>query len=240
MPKGVFVFYKMKVLSLITAAGKGERTGLAIKKLYYTLGDKPILAHTVYVFEECKEVDDIYLIVPLGDIELCRENIVEKYRFGKVKKIIEGGEKRQDSIQNGLDAIEQKYDIVVIHDGARPFVTERIVSSCISEAFRFGASVVAIPVSDTLKKSIDGEIIEGTVKRDFLWQAQTPQAFSCEIIKEAYKTIKGDDIVATDDSFLVENMGVKVKMVMGSVFNIKITYPEDIKLAEAIHRIKRT
>lgn len=190
-----------------------------------------MLSITVSVFEECQSVDDVIVVINKEDLELTRE-ILKDYR--KVARIIPGGAERQDSVYNGLQAAAPDTDIIVIHDGARPLVTKEIISNAITEAKVSKAVVTGVPAKDTIKTvSSDNHVLE-TLERKTIWLVQTPQVFRSDVIREAYERAKKIGYSATDDSKLVERLGISVKMVMGSYENIKITTREDLSVAEAI------
>ncbi len=155
-----------------------------------------------------------------------------KYNFSKVQKIIDGGETRQDSVYNGLKALSPDVDIVVIHDGARPLVEETLIQDSIEAAQKNGAVIAAIPLKDTVKKSQKNFFIKETLNREEIWRAQTPQTFKYDMILSAYHQAYKDKFCATDDAAIVERYGHKVKMIIGSEENIKITTPFDIIIAE--------
>lgn len=231
--------YKNQYVSaIIAAAGMSNRMKSKINKQFIYINDKPILAHTLEKFETCKYIDEIIVVAKEDEINYCKKEIVKRYRFNKVSKIVRGGKERQDSVYNGILALDERTGIVISHDGARPFVkTENIVDS-IEGAFKYNACVVGTPVKDTIKVVKNDQDIDCTPKRNFLWAAQTPQSFKKEIIMEGYRRAIEDDFVGTDDSVLVERLGIDVKMIMGSYENIKITTPEDIIIAESILKNK--
>ncbi len=221
------------VSAIIASAGYGRRMGLRDRKQYIHIGGRPVLAHTISVFEGHRGIESILLVVPEDDIGFCKREIVDRYSFKKVKDIVPGGKERQDSIRNGLNAISGS-GIVVIHDGVRPFVTDGMVEGVLQAALEYGAAVIGVPVRETTKHvSEDGWIIE-TVDRENLWLIQTPQAFDIDWIRDAHDMALKRGLFATDDSGLVEWMGKRVKVVEGSVLNIKITTRDDLKLAEAL------
>lgn len=230
------MYVKDYVTVLIAAAGMSNRMGCTVNKQFINLGNKPVLVHTMEKFQKSNLIDEIVIIAREDEVEYCKKNIVEKYNFNKVTKVIKGGKERQDSIYNGLMSMNTKTDIIVSHDGARPFVTEKMIRDSIDEAKKVGAAVVGVPVTDTIKmlKDQDGSMIDYTPKRSLLWSAQTPQVFRKEILIEAYEKALNDDVLGTDDSYLVERIGHKVSMVEGSYSNIKLTTPEDIILAESL------
>ena len=224
----------MKSTAIITAAGYGRRMGGQKKKQFLLLGGAPILAHTLEKFQNSNLITDIILITPNEDIEFCKKEFLLKYNFTKIKKIVSGGEKRQDSVSNGLKKISHDTEIIVIHDGVRPFISARLLETAIKEAIKRGAAVAAIPVKDTLKKiSASGKLGNG-LNRDSIWRIQTPQVFKKEILIHAFEKARQDDFYGTDESSLVTRIGKSVHIVKGSELNIKITTPEDIILGESI------
>ncbi|GFN36559.1 2-C-methyl-D-erythritol 4-phosphate cytidylyltransferase [Tepidimicrobium xylanilyticum] len=217
---------------IIAAAGMSHRMGSKINKQFINLKNKPILAHTIEKFERCRFVDEIIVVAREEEIEYCKKEIIKKYKFNKISKVVRGGKERQDSVYNGILALDEKAGIVLSHDGARPFIKIKDIVSGIKGAAKYGACVIGVPVKDTIKVVADDNNIENTPKRSLLWIAQTPQCFKKEIILEGYKKAISDDYLATDDSALVERIGVEVKMIMGSYDNIKITTPEDLAVGE--------
>ena len=224
----------MRVIALIPAAGMGKRMGAGINKQYLLLRGRPILAHTIEVFERAPFVDDIYVIIPEQEIPFCREEVVSRYGFTKVRSIVAGGEERQHSVINGLRAVESAADddVVLIHDGVRPFVTPPILEHAVATAAESDGALVAVPAKDTIKVVVDG-IIRETPPRERLWLAQTPQAFRYGIIRAAHEAAAAENYLGTDDATLVERLGREVRVVVGDYRNIKITTPEDLVLAEA-------
>jgi len=224
----------MNVIALIPAAGAGKRMGGDKNKQYLEIGGRPILVHTLEVFDGCDAVSEICLIAPEDDCSYACE-LIDGMRLIKPVRVIPGGKERQDSVHNGLNSISG-CDIVMVHDGVRPFVTEEILNRSLEETVRCGAAVVAVPAKDTIKTvDKDRNVIE-TLERSKLWQVQTPQTFKYEIIKEAFEKAYRDGFYGTDDASLVERAEHKVCIVPGSYQNIKITTPEDMIIAEAILR----
>jgi len=224
----------MKVVALIPAAGRGSRMGAREKKPYLSLSGKPILAYTLSECEKCSLIDEIILVVSESEIEYSRISIVEAFKFKKVSKIIAGGLKRQDSVWEGLKALKNDYELVMVHDGVRPFVSQKILEKSIYETLHYKATVVAVPVKDTIKiVSKQGEVLE-TIDRSRVWMIQTPQTFKHDILKKAYEKAIKDGFYGTDDASLVEKLGIKVKIIPGFYENIKITTPEDLALGEVI------
>ncbi|MCX8053448.1 MAG: 2-C-methyl-D-erythritol 4-phosphate cytidylyltransferase [Armatimonadetes bacterium] len=213
--------------ALIPAAGSGERFGRGSNKVFCEVAGKPILAHTLSVFESCEAVDEVVLVARPDDIKTARL-LAEHFAFRKVRTIVPGGEQRQDSVANGLK--EVRGDIVAIHDAARPLITGEIIRRSIEEAAKSGACVVAVPVIDTIKAVSDG-VVDSTIDRANLYAVQTPQTFRTDIIREAYRRALEDQVYATDDAALVERLGGVVTIVPGSYDNIKITTPADLEVA---------
>lgn len=229
----------MKTIALITAAGKGQRMQSSIPKQYLSLGGKPILAQTLQVFEECSSIDGIYIIVPQDQMDRVQKDIVERYHFKKVFKVVRGGKIRQLSVWNGLKAIRSDCAIVVVHDGVRPLITRRLITQSIEVAQKNGAAVVAVLSKDTVKRAASGKKIQ-TLPREEIWLAQTPQTFQFPLLMKAYQKAHQDDILGTDDAFLVERLGHPITLVTGDYSNIKITTPEDLALAETLFpRVKK-
>ena len=222
---------------IIVAAGSGKRMNMDINKQFIKLNKKEIIAHTIDVFYKNKNVDEIIVCIKKEEEELFKDKIINKYSFKNIK-IAYGGKERQDSIYNGLKCLDDKCDIVLIHDGARPFVDDRIINESIKVAREKKAVVVGTPVKDTIKVVCDG-IINDTPNRVNLWAAQTPQVFEYKLITKAYEKAYENNYYGTDDSMLVENIGQEVAMIMGSYDNIKITSPEDISIGEQILSLRK-
>lgn len=225
-----------KTAVLIPAAGMGKRMGKDRQKQFLMLGDMPVLAHTLKVFEGIDEVNEIIIIVPRGEEEFCLINIVERYKMHKVTKVIAGGKERQDSVYNGLKLISDDKDFVIVHDGVRPFISREVIKQSIELAKRFDGVVAGVPAKDTIKRVSNDMLVEATMNRAHLWLIQTPQTFRYKIINEAYNKAYINDYYGTDDASLVERLGYKVKVIMDSYENIKITTPEDILFAEMIYK----
>ena len=223
-----------KICALITAAGKGSRMNMDINKQYIEIGGKPILARTIQIFEECDQVDEIILVVNSNDIVYCKQNIIDAFGFQKVAAIVAGGETRQESVYNGLIQINESCGIVLIHDGARPFVSGESIVESIAIADESGSACVAVPVKDTIKSADRDNLVQQTLDRSMLWSIQTPQTFRYHLILEAHKKALEDGFSGTDDAMLVERLGHPLRLVYGSYYNIKITTEEDLVMAEAI------
>lgn len=222
-----------KYTAIVLAAGVGKRMNSKIQKQYMLLGGKPVLFYALDAFEKSR-VDEIILVVGKGEIEYCRKEIVEKYKFHKVTKIVEGGKERYHSVYEGLKAIDTA-DYVLIHDGARPFLNQQILKRTMETVKQYQACVVGMPVKDTIKITTEDGFSKETPERKHVWMIQTPQCFSYSLIFEAYqKMLQNEDATITDDAMVLEKVkGLPVKMVEGSYRNIKITTPEDLLVAEA-------
>jgi 2-C-methyl-D-erythritol 4-phosphate cytidylyltransferase len=208
--------------------------GGSTPKQFLTLGGLPILVHSLRVLEESAAIADIILTVPAADREYCLKEIVAHYKFHKIRKVVPGGEQRQDSVRHGLAELDHDVEIVLIHDAVRPFLTADMVARAVDAAEKHGAAVVAIPTRDTIKRvGVDG-LIESTVDRSQLWSAQTPQAFQRSLLQAAHRKAHLENYRATDDAQLMEWLGHRVAIVEGSGENIKITRPEDLGIGEAI------
>lgn len=236
------MYENKKVAVLIAAAGSGKRMGGGISKQYRRLGDMPVLSRTVMAFDRHPLVDSVYIIGRQGELEYCQKEIVKPYGFLKVKAVIPGGKERQDSVLRGLQALKEE-ELILIHDGARPFIKEEVITAVIKTAQKRGAAVCAVPVKDTIKtasvaqRDEDGEETQyftDTLDRSKLYQVQTPQGFSRDIIGEAFARAACENFYGTDDAVLVERTGKKVYLVIGDYDNIKITTREDMQTGLAI------
>jgi 2-C-methyl-D-erythritol 4-phosphate cytidylyltransferase len=225
------------VYAIIVAAGQGTRMSNTVRKQYIALDGVPILSCTLSVFDRCDLIDRIIMAVPKDDIDYCRNEIMPAAGIKKEVILVIGGARRQDSVYNSLITIEADDDIVLIHDGVRPFVNLEHIVACIKGAQKHGACILGIPAFDTIKQvNAKNEIVD-TRMRDNLWLAQTPQAFQLELIKRAHEIAKQEGFTGTDDASLVERLGGIVKIIPGSRSNIKITNQEDLKLAQALLQI---
>jgi 2-C-methyl-D-erythritol 4-phosphate cytidylyltransferase len=219
---------QQKVGAVIVAAGESQRMG-GVDKVLALLGGKPVLARTIDVFQNCNSIDQIVIVLSEQNLEPGKRLVAEQ-GWSKVTDVCPGGRRRQDSVVAGLSRLKDCY-WVVIHDGARPLLTENLISCGLNEARETGTAVAAVPVTDTIKAAGDDRIVRQTPSRQNLWAVQTPQVFGYHIIAEAYRRATGE---VTDDASLVEQLGGKVKLYMGSYDNIKITTPDDLVLAEVL------
>lgn len=223
---------KEKVIAIVLAAGKGKRMKSDTAKQYMMLGKYPVIYYSLKQFEQ-SGVDEIILVVGEGEVEYCRKEIVEKFQIKKVTNIIEGGKERYESVYYALATIKEG-EYVLIHDGARPMITEEIIASSIENVKQYRACVVGVPVKDTIKFVDKDNYAKETPDRNFIWAVQTPQSFQLQIIKQAYENMMvSEDKSVTDDAMVVERYTKQsIKMIMGSYENIKITTPEDLAIAK--------
>lgn len=224
---------KPRTSVIIPAAGLGRRMNASVSKQYLQLNGKPILAHTLDAFENCPMIDEIVLVINQGELELCQEQVIEAYPYTKIK-LVAGGNTRQESVYAGLEAVNPQTRIVLIHDGARPLISESVIRKSIAETLKHRATVVAVPAKNTIKVINEDGFVEATPDRNYLVEIQTPQTFDYDLIREAHQKALESGVVGTDDAFLVEWLKIPVKIVVGDYTNIKITTPEDLTIAEAI------
>ena len=222
---------KQKYAAIVLAAGSGKRMNSQVHKQYLIIQDRPVLYYSLKEFED-SAVDEIVLVVGKGEEEFCRKEIVDKYGISKVKAIVEGGKERYHSVFEGLKQTSDA-DYVLIHDGARPFVNQKIIRRCMLEVPEYQACVVGMPVKDTIKIADEGGYAKQTPDRKNVWMIQTPQTFSYALIYGAYEEmLKTEDAAITDDAMVLERTkGKKSKLIEGSYRNIKITTPEDLLIA---------
>lgn len=219
---------KSKITAIVLAAGKGSRMNMDIPKQYLLVEDKPVMVYSLECFEK-SGINDIILVVNDADISFCQNEIVDKYNISKVSKIVGGGVNRYDSVKKGLDAAKGT-DFVLIHDAARPFLTNKIITDSINAVKQFGACTVGVPVKDTIKVVDTKGFGEDTPDRSKLWQVQTPQSFRYLDLQKAYQIMESTkDTDITDDTMIIERyLGKKTKVIMGDYRNIKVTTKEDL------------
>lgn len=222
-----------EINAIVLAAGSGKRMGAEVPKQYLALAGKPIMVYSLEAFEK-SDISGIVLVVAPGEVEYCRREIVEKYHITKVLSIVEGGAERYDSVYRGL--LAAKSDYVLIHDCARAFLTQDIISRAMESVITYKACVVGMPVKDTIKIADEEGNVAATPKRSSVWSVQTPQCFSYALVLEAYEKLQSADKTdVTDDAMVVEQMlRIPVKLIEGSYDNIKVTTPEDLVLGEQI------
>lgn len=223
----------MYLSAIVLAAGYGSRLKGKVSKALIEVNRKPLVVYALEVFNSHPQINEIVIAANPANLSGIKK-AVKKYCIDKVKNIILGGKERQDSVLNSLKVINRNADLVLIHDAARPFVTNKIISGVIGAAEKIGAAICGVPVKATIKEvsRFQGLKVSKTLDRGKLWEIQTPQVFKKGLILKAYK--KFGHISATDDAMLVEKLGRKVYLVMGSYNNIKITTPEDLTIAKAI------
>ena len=221
-----------KNVAVVLAAGQGKRMNSKVQKQFLLIKEKPVLYYTLSAFETSPLITDIILVTGKDEIEYCQKEIVEKYGFGKVRKVVAGGKERYHSVHHGIQAIEEA-DYVFVHDGARPFVDASMIERASVAVEEYKACVVGMPVKDTIKIADENGFASQTPDRRLVWQVQTPQVFEYELIKAAYEKLMIEEPEGiTDDAMVVETMtDFKVKLVEGSYKNIKITTPEDLEIA---------
>lgn len=224
---------KLFVSAVIVAAGSGSRMNMKLNKQYVEISGKKVLARALQAFEDCEGINEIVLVVNEKDIFYCKDTIVDKYNMKKVKSIVAGGATRQESVYNGICSLD-KADIVVIHDGARPFVSNKVIQDCIVAASVHEVSTCGVKVKDTIKSCDEKGFVSATLERDKLWSIQTPQCFKYDTIIKAHRKALQEGFTGTDDTVLCERMGLKTKIVCGDYNNIKITTREDLYFADAI------
>lgn len=223
----------VRVGAVIAAAGRGTRLGAAGPKVLVPLGGVPILVRAVLPFQRSKAVHEIVVVTTegaLADVRAC----LDRHHLSKVRAVVPGGAERQDSVARGLSALGP-CEVVLVHDGARPLVEERLIEEVIQVASEFGAAIPALPVRETLKRVADGQVVT-TVDRTGVWAAQTPQGFRTELLRTAHLRARAAGIVGTDDAVLVERLGHPVRVIPGRAQNLKVTTPEDLDVAEALVR----
>ena len=223
-----------KVSAVVAAAGLSKRFSPGKKKQFAELSGRPLLTYCLSTFESSELITSVVVVVPEDEIS-CSMELLGDFGFEKVTSVVAGGEKRCLSVRNGFRAAPPDSDMVLIHDAARPFVDNDTIKRVLEECARSGVSICAVPVTDTLKRADEpNSFVSGTVPREKLWRAQTPQVFRREILEEIYLSSDMEDLGATDESVLAEIMGIRVGMVMGSDLNMKITTVADFEIAELI------
>ena len=220
----------MSVCAVVPAGGTGIRMGGTVPKQFLELNGKPILYYTLKTLQDCGIISELILVVPEKEYDNACTDWLGKPEI--VTKVVVGGEKRQDSVYNGFCELSPQTEIVLVHDGVRPFLSHQMIRESVDAAREYGAAITAIPVNDTIKRVDDSGLVSQTVDRDGLWRVQTPQVFRYELLQEAFKKANSEKFYGTDEGTLIEHLGKPVKVVEGSEQNIKITRPEDLKLSE--------
>lgn len=223
----------MKVSAIVPAAGYSRRMGQGIDKPFIEIRQKEIIAYALEALEKSAFIYEVILASSIKNINLFKK-LIEKNSFKKIKCVVKGGAARSVSVFNSLSKISEECDFVLIHDAVRPFLSERLINSVVIGALDTGAAISAVPVKPTIKKVVsESLLVQSTLDRNVLWEAQTPQVFKKDILLAAFKKI-GKKTDFTDEAGLVEAIGGKVKVIYGDYLNIKITTPEDLVIAEAI------
>ena len=220
----------MSVCAVVPAGGTGTRMGGTVPKQFLELDGKPILYYTLKTLQDCGIISELILVVPEKEYDNACTDWLGKPEI--VTKVVVGGEKRQDSVYNGFCELSPQTEIVLVHDGVRPFLSHQMIQESVDAAREYGAAITAIPVNDTIKKVDDSGLVSKTVDREGLWRVQTPQVFRYELLEEAFKKANSEKFYGTDEGTLIEHLGKPVKIVEGSEQNIKITRPEDLRLSE--------
>ncbi len=227
----------MRVNGLIVAAGEGRRLDQSIPKPFLPLAGRPMILHTLDRFATCRSVEKVVLVTAGSEVTRCRELIQSDSRLGKLECLVQqGGPRRQDSVEHGLARLDADCEIVVIHDGARPFISPRLIDQCVEVVSKGSSTVVGLPVLDTIKVVSAGRQIQNTPARNSLWTIQTPQVFPVDVIRGAHLQGARDGVEATDDAMLVERLGNIVHVLEGERTNIKVTFPQDLLFAEFLLR----
>jgi len=222
-------------IAIIAAAGAGTRMASDRPKQFLLLAGTPVIIHTLKVFEQCERINEVIVVLPAAE-SAGFLSLASKFGLRKVARVVPGGVTRADSVKRGLLAIRAATaEIVAVHDGVRPFVTVEEIDATVTAAQADGAAILVAPVTDTIKQVRDGRILQ-TFDRGGLRRALTPQCFRYELLRQAYQTADVTDPSVTDESVLVEKLGIPVSIVEGSLRNIKITTAEDLAIAEAILR----
>jgi 2-C-methyl-D-erythritol 4-phosphate cytidylyltransferase len=222
--------------AIIPAGGMGQRFSSGRPKQFVELAGWPVLAHTLNRFDQTDAVDQVVVVAPYDLVTDVRRGLIETSGFVKPFVVVAGGETRQESVYQGFMALDEEVDLVVVHDGVRPLVRVSTIEAVVEAARKHNAAIAAVPVRDTLKRVEDG-VIQDTLDRTAIYQAQTPQAFSRLLLAAALAEAKKAGFVGTDEAALIERLGQAVHVVIGAPENIKITMPEDLVLAEAIIRM---
>lgn len=218
---------------VIPAAGQSTRIGGPVSKQFMSIGGLPVLVHTLSVFQAIDQITDIFVVCKDREVTDCR-NLLKQFQLDKVKDVVIGGNTRQESVYNGIGQVTAESSIIVVHDGARPFVTQDIVCRCIEAARLHGAACAAVRVKDTVKLGSEDAFVTETLERSLVWSIQTPQAFDSKLLQRAHREAREIGFLGTDDCMLVERLGHRVKLVEGAYDNIKITTADDFVIGESI------
>jgi 2-C-methyl-D-erythritol 4-phosphate cytidylyltransferase len=223
--------------AIIVAAGKSERMGAGADKAFLALGPRPVVAWSLLAFESCPDIEQIVLVVRKERLAAAK-GLAQMFGIAKLRATVAGGARRQDSVWNGLEALDPDTRIVAVHDGARPCVEAGLISATIASAKKSGSGVAGRRVVDTVKLVKHGVTVERTLDRDQLWTVQTPQTFRLETLRAAYAKLRAENLTVTDEAAAVEALGESVRLVEWPRHNPKITTPEDLPVAAAILKIQ--
>jgi 2-C-methyl-D-erythritol 4-phosphate cytidylyltransferase len=210
--------------------------GATVPKQFLQIGGREILARTLEVFEACVAIDDVWVVVAAEQCTSCQSTIVERYGFRKIRGVLAGGATRQESVWQGLRQVADAVNLVVVHDGVRPLLTEVLLQQTLKHASDYGAAIAAVPLKDTLKRVSAAGTVEATVPRECLWRVQTPQAFRHALLRRAFQHAWRQGLQVTDEAGLMEALGYPVQIVPGYEHNIKVTTPDDLIFCDAFLR----
>jgi len=222
--------------AIIVAAGMSKRMGPDVDKAFLTLGTRPVLAYSLTAFEKCPDIDSVVLVVRKDRVEAAR-NLVQMFGCAKVRSVVAGGARRQDSVAAGMAELHDETKIVVVHDGGRPCVSPQTISDTVASAKKYGSGVAAVKVTDTIKSVERGMTVSATVDRTKLWAVQTPQAFKKDLLNKALDFVAKKKLQVTDEASAVEAIDGKVQLVQSALSNIKITTPDDLLIAAALLKL---
>lgn len=220
------------VSAVILAGGSGSRLESTVKKQFLSLNNKPVLYYSIDTFQRSVSVDEIVIVLPADSMDYYSDKIAPLGQFPKVRQIARGGQRRQDSVFNGISIVSENTDIVLVHDAARPLVDTETIDRVAGQTMVSDCAICAVHINDTVKQTGHNGLIEKTISRDNLWLAQTPQGIKHDLLKRAFKHVQSNNLTVTDEAGLVELIGITPAVVQGSKYNIKITTSYDLKLAE--------
>lgn len=227
---------KTSCTAIVTAAGAGKRFGGKTPKQFLMLNARPVLAWAIQIFQEIEWIDEIVVVAPEESLDYVAQEIVERYRLDKVRRVIAGSSRRQDSVYRGLQAVSPESEMVAIHDGVRPFCRRSIVNELFQQAIRTGAAIPGFPLRETIKEVQDFRVVK-TRNRQRFWQVQTPQIFRRSLLESAFGQANKAGFSATDDAGLIERIKHPVHLVLGDSYNIKITTLPDLEVARRLFSI---
>ncbi len=224
------------IFGIVVAAGKSERMGADVDKVFLSLGTRPVLAYSLLAFEQCPLIDGVVLVVRKDHVEAAR-GLAQVFGCAKVREVVAGGASRQASVMNGLAELPDGVTIAAVHDGARPCITPEAIAETVKSAKRHGSGVAAVKITDTIKEVDRGTVVSRTIDRTRLWAVQTPQTFRVDLLRKAYEYVDKKGLTVTDEASAVEAVGEAVHLVPSLWSNVKITTPADLALAGAILKV---